>query len=158
MDIKKLAKYISAIAILAMALSLYLTYLHYSIEEGPCNINENLNCDVVNKSQWSEMFGVSISLLGFFVFLVVFTINMFIIKHKKEFLGFDLSKKKLATFLLLINAWNFLYSIYLLGYVSYYKLQGVYCPFCLVVDLLILIMLILSIIMFKGVKNGQENA
>nr|MBI4156601.1 hypothetical protein [Candidatus Woesearchaeota archaeon] len=157
MDIKKLAKYISIVAILAMVLSLYLTYLHYSIEEGPCNINENLNCDVVNKSQWSEMFGVSISLLGFFVFLVVFTINMFIIRDKKEFIGFDLSKKKLATFLLLISTWNFLYSIYLLGYVSYYKLQGVYCPFCIVVDILILVMFILSIIMFKVVENGEKN-
>ena len=41
----------------------YLLSLHYSSGEGAfCNLGEGLSCEVVNKSVYSEVFGVPVSL------------------------------------------------------------------------------------------------
>jgi len=52
----------------------YLTYLHYAptpIGGSVCNIGEGLSCDVVNKSAYSEIFGIPMSVLGIAYFTLV---------------------------------------------------------------------------------------
>ncbi|MCB0394775.1 MAG: thioredoxin domain-containing protein [Bdellovibrionales bacterium] len=47
----------------------YLTKIHFDLKYGSggeslCNINQVLNCDVVNASQFASLFGIPVSLLG----------------------------------------------------------------------------------------------
>lgn len=157
MKLERGARIISILAIISMIISIYMGYLHYSPAPSAfCNFGENLNCDVVNKSEWSEIFGIPVVLLGFLTFLVIFALNSFILKDKKEFSGFDLTKRSLITIQLIILIWSTLYSYgFLLLYVEYYKLGGIYCPLCLVLDILILAMLIVALIIHKEVKNAE---
>lgn len=61
------------LAVLGMAIMGYLISIHYApAEEAFCNLGEGLSCDVVNKSIYSEVFGVPVSVLGFLYFAAVF--------------------------------------------------------------------------------------
>jgi len=56
---------IALLSVVGTAIMGYLTYLHFSPEEGSfCNLGERLSCDVVNKSIYSEVFGVPLSVMG----------------------------------------------------------------------------------------------
>ena len=62
-------------ALLCFASNGYLFSQKLDAESGPslCNINQVLNCDIVNSSQASEMFGLPITLygMGFYMGLVI---------------------------------------------------------------------------------------
>ncbi|MCB9796202.1 MAG: thioredoxin domain-containing protein [Alphaproteobacteria bacterium] len=63
---------------LGAGVSVYLTMSHYAAQSGAesvCNINETFNCDAVNTSAYSELFGVPIAVLGlgFYVGVAAFT-------------------------------------------------------------------------------------
>lgn len=61
---------ISILAILGLLTSIYATYLHFSSAPSSiCNINESFNCDIVNKGDYSEIFGVPVSVIGFFGYI-----------------------------------------------------------------------------------------
>lgn len=65
-------------AIVGIAIMAYLTSLHYSPEEGAfCNLGEGLSCDIVNKSEYSEVYGIPVSILGLLYFLGVFAAGIF---------------------------------------------------------------------------------
>ena len=155
MDLKRGAKLINILLVIAMVISLYLVYLHYAPEGSSfCDISEGLSCDAVNKSEWSELFGIPVSILGYLTFLALFLVNMFIIKDTKEFSGFNLTKKGLVLFELIVLGWSILYSYgFLLFYVEYYKLKGTYCLLCLTLDVLILAMFIIALLMYKKIRR-----
>ena len=45
----------------ALGISIYLGVQHGSTEASACNISSTINCDVVNRSEYSELFGIPIS-------------------------------------------------------------------------------------------------
>jgi uncharacterized membrane protein len=64
-----------------MAMS-YLLWLHWapvenSATSGLCTIGENISCFEVNKSVYSQIFGIPLSLLGLLYFVGVFGITWF---------------------------------------------------------------------------------
>ena len=63
---------------LAAGVSVYLTVQHHAVTDGAesvCNIDATFNCDAVNSSTYSELFGVPIALLGaaFYVAVALFS-------------------------------------------------------------------------------------
>ncbi len=57
----------------------YLVWAHYApTPEGGsfCDIGEGLSCDIVNKSAYSEVFGVPLSAIGVGYFAVVFALGV----------------------------------------------------------------------------------
>src|SRR5690242_13652682 len=62
-----------AIALLGILLAAYAIPLHYPPSSSSiCNISETVNCDKVNKSPWSEIFGIPVAILGLLSYLFVF--------------------------------------------------------------------------------------
>lgn len=60
-------------------LGLYLTVQHHAALSGAesfCNINDTLNCDVVNTSAWSEVLGVPTALYGAAFYLALAVISL----------------------------------------------------------------------------------
>ena len=49
----------------------YLLTLHYVDTPSICNISDSLNCEVANKSVYSEFFGVPLSAIGIGYFILV---------------------------------------------------------------------------------------
>jgi len=111
---------IAATSFLCFGASAYLFSLKLASAEGPslCNINEVLNCDVINNSPQSEMFGVPIALLGmgFYLGLALAALTK------------PATTPKLFTLTTAFGIVNVLYSIYL-GYVS--SQIGAVCVMCI---------------------------
>lgn len=52
-------------SLVAFAVSMYLGHHHVDLQaQAICNVNEVFNCDLVNRSQWSELRGVPIAYIG----------------------------------------------------------------------------------------------
>jgi len=67
-------------SLLGLVIMVYLTYIHYANASSFCDISENVSCDVVTTSLYSEVFGVPMSLLGVFYFGFVFLCSFFCAK------------------------------------------------------------------------------
>lgn len=60
-------------AFVGLGIMIYLTYLHYAQAQSFCDFSEEVSCDVVTTSLYSEVFGIPMSLLGigFFALLIL---------------------------------------------------------------------------------------
>lgn len=95
----------------------YLISLHYSHSgESFCNLGEGLSCDIVNKSAYSEVLGIPISILGLLYFLGVLGVGIW---------GF---KKKYLESTFMLSVVFLLPSLYLTG-IEIFVLHSV-CIFC----------------------------
>jgi len=66
------------LAFIGLGIMIYLSYLHYANTQSFCDFSEEVSCDVVTTSLYSEVFGVPISLLGagfFGVLLLLLFLN-----------------------------------------------------------------------------------
>ena len=68
---------ISLSGFFGLAISVYLTYIHYASAKSFCDISENISCDVVTTSIYSEVFGVPMSVLGVGYFTAVLLLMLF---------------------------------------------------------------------------------
>jgi uncharacterized membrane protein len=63
---------IAALAVAGIVVSSISLEHHYSTSESSfCNISETLNCDIVNRSVYSRIFGVPVALVGILGYLAV---------------------------------------------------------------------------------------
>ena len=134
---------VGAGAFLAFGCASYLFAQKLKATEGPslCNINEVFNCDAVNASEASELFGVPVALLGMGVYLGLGIASLL----KAE------ATPRLFTFAFWINVVNTLFSIYL-GYES--AQIGAVCVMCLTMYASHLVMLGAA---WKGLREeGQR--
>lgn len=128
---------------IGIALTAYLLYQHYrSSGSSFCNISEYLNCDIVNKSTYSEIFGIPVALFGLFAYLVIG-----LIAYGLSF-GFDFRKihrrlwpGMIIKLLYWFVAIGLLFSLYL-TYVEFFILQAL-CIFCLSHQAIILIIFVI---------------
>lgn len=56
------------LAMVGLALSAYLSYVHYNLDALVCGTG---SCELVQTSEYSEMFGIPIALLGVAMFVIV---------------------------------------------------------------------------------------
>ena len=152
---KRIINYMLIICILSIITSLYLLYLHYSTKESFCDINQGLSCDIVNRSIYSEFppgSGIPVSLMGIITFLIVVT-ALNLIKDNKSFrIGkIKVNKKILANFIFYLMIASLLFALYLV-YAELFLILSI-CILCVVLDIFIIILLVLSY-KLRGVVNG----
>src|SRR3972149_850565 len=69
---KKAAFWVIVLCALAgIGIMSYLTYIHYSQSKSFCDISQEVSCDVVTTSIYSEIFGIPVSVLGLLFFAAV---------------------------------------------------------------------------------------
>jgi uncharacterized membrane protein len=109
-------------------------YLYLSeLENQPIICVPNSSCTKVLKSEYSQIYGMSISLLGFiyFIFLFLLTLVAFV---NKDFI----SAGVIFSFL------GFIFSIYLI-YLQFNVIKD-YCVYCLIIDSVTIIIFLLYLI------------
>lgn len=144
----KLINIIIISSILAMITSAYLIYIHYSNTSSFCDISNQVSCDIVNKSLYSEVFNIPISLISLLVFSFILIIS-FYIKKDKEFSGFN--KKELINIIFWLMMISILFALYLV-YIELFVLYSI-CILCVLLDILIIIILIIVIKLRKSLNN-----
>ena len=137
------------ISILAMLDTAYLAFLHF-IPSGSsfCDLAPNISCSIVNKSIYSEIFGIPVSMLGFLTFLIILILNVIIMKNKK--ISF-INRKSSALIISLMMGFSVLFGSWLI-YVQDVLLLT-WCILCLFLDALIFATFIISIIQYKRVNR-----
>mgnify|MGYP001562103967 CR=1 FL=1 len=123
--------------ILAILTSAYLIFIHYSNTTSFCDISNRVSCDIVNKSSYSEIFNIPISLISLLVFSFILLIS-FHIKKNKEFSGFN--RKELVNMIFYLMMFSLLFALYLV-YIELFVLYSI-CILCLFLDILIIVILI----------------
>ena len=148
--VETLTKVIIFLAIIGIFVSLYLVYLHYTPSGSSfCNINEKFNCDVVNKSVYSEFLGIPVAIIGFMGYLSFIVIGVaFLAGYDWSIIHPKLRPKHLNWLLLAFGVTGFIFSLYL-AYIEEFVLHT-WCIMCIVSLILITTILILSIISYSN--------
>jgi len=125
---KYLTLLIVILSFIGAIVSGYLWYHHIVLTEQredanliPCTIGDSFNCDTVNTSSYSELFGIPIAIFGLLSYIMVGLIGVFI---------FFSNKKNIWLILNVMTGLMSLYGIYLF-YISKFMI-GAYCIFCIV--------------------------
>ena len=150
-------KIVSALAFGGILVSAYLVYKHYTDPTGTgfCNISDKLSCDVVNKSIYSEIFGIPVALIGVLGYVFIFLVSLGI--------AFEWNFSKLMHILrpgLVIRLlyWTtggaLLFSLYL-TYMEIFELQA-FCPFCLIQQAIIFTIFIILMSVRYSIEEDVE--
>jgi len=110
---------IALLAVVGIAVSSVALRSHYTRDKSSyCNFSETLNCDMVNRSSYSEVWGIPVALIGFlgYAFLMVLAT----VRRQNQ---------ETPSLLLASAAVGLVFALYL-TYVEAYIL-GVWCILCL---------------------------
>jgi uncharacterized membrane protein len=141
---------------LAVIDTIYLTYMHFKPSASTlCKINDYLDCDIVNKSVYSELFDVPVSIWGMLTYLLLFFLGLGIYK------GFRFTRWNKALrhvnilwFMFAVTAFGVLFAGYL-SYVEVFILHAL-CIFCVAQQIIIIILLFLLLGILSKIDEGKK--
>lgn len=136
-----LPQWMIAFSVLGIVDASYGLIQHFGpVGSGVCNWGAHISCDIVNKSIFSEFFGIPVALIGLVGYLTMGAIAWCI----------QYRQKNLARELAAITALGFFISAYL-TFIEIYYLRAV-CPICALSQIIMLILLVLSILSWRKTK------
>ena len=106
----------------ALGIAVYLGIQHGSTEASACNISSTINCDVVNRSEFSELFGIPIAFLGAAFYAAVLILSGLQQSNPKQY--------QLAPFLVSFGSIGAVLYSFLLAIISGAVLKA-WCLFCI---------------------------
>jgi uncharacterized membrane protein len=144
--LESMTRLIIFFAILGVLLSLYMTWLHYKPGNSSfCTINEQFDCEAVNKSRYSELFGMPVALLGVFgYFVILLTAFSILAGYDWSWLSKRLKPRHCHWVLFVFAALGFLVSVYL-SIVQAFVLHT-WCVICIASFVTITTILVLAIL------------
>ena len=123
------------LAVIGLIDSIYLVWVKYTDQYALCGPIGN--CESVNTSQYSEIWGIPIALLGAGAYIVI--IILLLLENRSELMG---EYSPLIVFG--ISLIGVLYSIYL-TYIEVAVLRAI-CPYCVISAVVLVLLLVLSTI------------
>jgi uncharacterized membrane protein len=123
------------LAVIGLIDSIYLVWVKFTDQYALCGPIGN--CESVNTSQYSEIWGIPIALLGAGAYIVI--IILLLLENRSELMG---EYSPLIVFG--ISLIGVLYSIYL-TYVEVVILRAI-CPYCVISAVVLVLLLVLSTI------------
>lgn len=125
----KLISLIAVAALVGIIVSIYSTLEHYELAPSDiCTIGETFNCDVVNGSAYSKIFGIPVAILGVLAYLALFAGIMIYDRNKSE---------KLFQLLMMLGAGGLIFSLYLTSIEAF--VLYTWCLLCLASQAAILV-------------------
>lgn len=139
------------LSLAGVAIAGYLTVNHYQLSDASfCSISPTISCDIVNRSEYSEIFGVPVALIGTFGFL-----SIFILSYVRMFYPEKKYATKFPTYIFLLSIIGVAFASYL-TYIEFFVIY-VICPLCVASFGLILgIFSFSSLYEFNARKIGSE--
>ena len=139
---KVLYQIIIIFSLLGILVSLYLVQNHYAAPTAGalCDFGETLSCSLVNTSTFSVLLNVPVALLGALWFLFA---------GWMAWKGVKKGRNNEGAIPLLLLGWSILGLLFVVYFIIAEIILQAVCPFCTVAHLLVVIILVLSIILFK---------
>ena len=133
-------KIIIAVSCIGLLIAVYSLAHHYSFTSGEfCTLGQKLNCDIVNRGPYSELFGIPVALLGIIGYLFFIASTVMVARQPEDQL--------LRLFQIAILAAGFLFSLYLTGVETF--ILHVWCLLCLTSQTVTLIALVCALLAYK---------
>lgn len=140
LSLVRLRYIVAGLSLVGAGIMAYLVYLHYAEGSGAvCDLSAELSCSVVNKSEFSEIFGMPISVLGLLYFLAIAAMVLY--KRWPH----PFREVTLAT------VFSLSFGLYLSG-IEFFILDS----FCLFCELSKVVMLAILVFAVMGVREGKE--
>jgi vitamin-K-epoxide reductase (warfarin-sensitive) len=138
---RKLYALVAVLAVWGVAVSAISLQRHFAKSESTyCNFNQTLNCDIVNRSEYSTLEGIPVAAIGVAGYAAIFVLS-----------SFWKSRPGTPTRLLVTSLLGLAFSLYL-TYVEAYRLMT-WCIFCLSSQVIIFLIAVLSaVIKFRAAK------
>lgn len=134
------------LGIAGMLVSGYLIFQHYDTSgESFCDVNDYINCDIVNKSMYAEVAGVPVAILGLVAYFVIFLTAVGLRQN------WFLRARPVIAALGIFTGLSFLFSLYL-TYVEFFVLRAV-CIFCLTSQAIILAIFLISLSLWLKLRK-----
>lgn len=124
----------------------YLSYVKLTEAPMVCVGGGVFNCEVVQNSVYSRLFGIPIAWMGFTVYLILGA--LLLLETRTAFL-----RAYGMTLFFGINLFAWLYSMWLV-YVQFVLLQAL-CPWCLTHEVIITVLFVVSIIRLKRMLSAD---
>ena len=121
---------LAILAVIALSISLFLAVSHYLGFVVPCTITQG--CETVLGSKYASLFGLPLSVWGVLFFSAVFVLSLLANHYSKV--------RKYLTYVLAIGSMGSATFLFLQFFVI-----GQICQYCVAVDLLTIVMLLLDI-------------
>ena len=82
MSNKKLLIAFMILALIAIPITIYLTFLDFNPDiGGVCSIDSTFDCVSVSKSAYSKLFGVPVAIWGFLTYTLLFVLSLGLLKR-----------------------------------------------------------------------------
>lgn len=124
------------LSIVGLITSVYMTYAHYE-SAGLCELAKSNSCDIVNKSEFSELFGIPVPFIGVAGYLALILASLLKLINAPLF-------KELNFYIFLMAVAGFGFTLYL-KYLELFVLRAI-CRLCLVSAVAITFIFVLSIL------------
>ena len=59
------------LCVLGVLVASYLSYMYYSDNHSVCDINDTFDCTTVHQSEYAELFGFPVAIIGFIGYLLI---------------------------------------------------------------------------------------
>ncbi len=136
------------LCILGILVATYLSWVKLTGTDALCPESTVLNCDVVQNSVYSEMFGIPIALFGLAGYVGI--LAALLLEGRLELVTEYGPLAELG-----MTLFGVLYSAYL-TYLELFVLQAI-CPWCVVSAVLMVILFIITIIRYRRHLAGMES-
>lgn len=156
---RKLLITIAVLSLAGIAVSAYALWQHYApLGSAFCNIGETFSCDLVNKSAFSEAFGIPVALIGILGYvgigalaLAAYTkVSPPLVEGEREGVAREARGREIREFLsvlLITSLLGLAFSLYL-TYIEFFVI-GAVCILCVISQTLILAITTFSAIVWK---------
>ena len=125
-------------------ITISLISMHYKPELSDfCVYGETFNCDIVNKSIYSEMFGIPVALFGLITYLLLLA---FAVRGKYK------DQTKLIPYATIFVVFGVLFSLYL-TYIEAFVLRT-WCMLCVISQVVIFLQMLIFIHLWKITKKS----
>lgn len=146
--IKLLLGAVIIMALIGMGDSGYAVTLHYAADSDSfCNLSERVNCDVVNTSEYSAIFGIPVAGIGFAGYLFYGFLAVSLLAGA-DYRGLA------APALVAAAAVGTVFSL-VLTYIEFFILEAV-CILCVVSQVLVILILIAATAVAVGLRRGAR--
>ncbi|MFQ5474999.1 MAG: vitamin K epoxide reductase family protein [Candidatus Nanoarchaeia archaeon] len=142
---KRLLKWMFVCCVLALLVTGILLYSHYAKESEFCNFGRNLNCDIVNKSIYAELFGIPVAILGLLFYIGLGILLYGLLKEWDFTKIHEKLNNDVVGWVVLVASFIGVVFSYYLFYIEW-KVIMTFCIFCIFQQLMITIIFTLSIV------------
>lgn len=126
------------LSVLGFLVAAYSLYYHYGTGQGWCDISATFSCDVVNRGEYAEIYGIPVALVGMIGYVVMFGLVWVLRKEDTP------EWRRLLFFASLLGTVFTLYLLYIEAFVLY-----TFCIVCLASALVMFVIFLCSLGLLK---------